>query len=349
MNANTEIEQDRVAELVDWDDFRVFLEIVRAGSFNRAATKLQMTQPTVSRRMVRLEQTIGVKLFERDRRGPTLTAQGHRIFNDASVAQASLMRASNVGRNPPSLIEGDCRILMSDGLGCYWLARFLPAFLERHPNVELKIFGNSDGVAERRESFDLEFVFREPSASELVSAKIGTQHFVPFASCDYLEKYGMPQSVDDLAQHKLIDQTIYLSEAGVWAGWAQGDALSRVVLMSNTSPIVGESMRHGAGIALLPSYAALAHDNVMPINIGVQYRSPIYVTYPREVMRKWPVRATLDFLRSYVFNSKAMPWFRDSYVAPNDSWNRLLEESLKAAIGGVPAEAAQVKHVPTRP
>lgn len=345
----TEIADDRAVDLVDWDDFRVFLEIVRAGSFNRAAVKLHMTQPTVSRRLARLEEAIGVRLFERDRRGPRLTPQGHRIFNDASVAHTSLKRAASVGSNPVPLVEGDCRILMGDGLGCYWLARFLPAFWERHPNVELKIFGNSDGIAERRESFDLEIMYHEPSASELVSTKIGMMHFVPFASREYLNKHGTPQSVDDLAHHKLIDQSVYLTDAGIWSGWTQGDAVSRVVMMSNTSPIIGEAVRHGAGIALMPTYAVLADENFIPIDIGVNFHLPVYVAYPREMTRKWAVRATLEFLRAHVFNSKVMPWFRDTYVAPNASWPKLLKESLRVALDDARPLAAPVRHTSNWP
>jgi len=87
-------EQGALAD-VDWDDFRVFLEVVRTGSFNRAATRLKMTQPTVSRRLVRLESAIGVRLFDRDRRGPRLTYEGQRIFTDANAAQTALTRAAN--------------------------------------------------------------------------------------------------------------------------------------------------------------------------------------------------------------------------------------------------------------
>src|SRR3954454_10872511 len=99
-------------EGVDWDDFRVFLEVVRTGSFNRAAAKLKMTQPTVSRRLVRLEEGIGVRLFDRDRRGPRLTGEGQRIYNDACAAQAALMRAANQVAGSSRRVEGDCKVFM---------------------------------------------------------------------------------------------------------------------------------------------------------------------------------------------------------------------------------------------
>src|ERR1700691_3046357 len=125
---------------VDWDDFRVFLEVVRSGSFNRAAIVLKMTQPTVSRRLVRLEAAIGVRLFDRDRRGPRLTYEGQRIFNDANTAQAALTRAATQASSAAARVEGDCKIFMGDGIASYWMTRFLAPFFTRYPNIEMKLF-----------------------------------------------------------------------------------------------------------------------------------------------------------------------------------------------------------------
>src|SRR6476646_1452265 len=126
---------------VDWDDFRVFLEVVRSGSFNRAATRLKMTQPTVSRRLARLENSIGVRLFDRDRRGPRMTSEGQQIYQDICAAQVALTRASSQAAAIGQRVEGDCRLFMGEGIATYWISRFLVPFFNRHPNIELKIFG----------------------------------------------------------------------------------------------------------------------------------------------------------------------------------------------------------------
>src|ERR1700743_704295 len=106
----TEMSEQIIPDGVDWDDFRVFLEVVRAGSFNRAAAKLKMTQPTVSRRLVRLERAIGVRLFDRARRGPRLTYEGQRIFNDANAAQVALTRAARQASRGVGRVQGDCKV-----------------------------------------------------------------------------------------------------------------------------------------------------------------------------------------------------------------------------------------------
>jgi DNA-binding transcriptional LysR family regulator len=335
---------------VDWDDFRVFLEVVRTGSFNRAAARLKMTQPTVSRRLVRLETAIGVRLFDRDRRGPRLTYEGQRIFTDANAAQAALTRASNQASSASGRVQGNCNIFMGDGVACYWMTRFLTPFFARYPNIELKLFGAFETPGDKREIFDLHVHYYEPAEAEPVAVKLGSMHFLPFASRDYLRLHGVPRSIDDLGRHKLLDLSAYLADMGSWSSWSRDDANKHTVLFTNLSACLGEAVRYGAGIALLPTYAPLVDDAFVPLDIGIRFQTPIFVSYQRDAAKKWPVRATIDFLRSHVFDRKNMPWFRESYVAPAEDWNkRLLTLLQEAAEPDGPRELAHRRRAPASP
>jgi DNA-binding transcriptional LysR family regulator len=316
---------------VDWDDFRVFLEVVRCGSFNRAGAKLKMTQPTVSRRLGRLEEAIGVRLFDRDRRGPRLTYEGQRIYNDACTAQAALMRAANQVSGAARRVDGDCKIFMGEGVAMYWMTRFLGSFFTRHPNIELKLFGANDPTADKRELFDLHVHYYEPSETEPIAIRLGTMHFIPFASREYLRIHGTPQSIESLARHRLLDLAVYLSDMGSWASWSRDDAGTHALLFTNLSGCLAEAVRHGAGIALLPTYAVLVDDSFVPLDVGVRFTAPIYVSYQRDSVKKWPVRTALDFLRGSVFDKKNMPWFREAYVAPELDWSKRLANFVDRA------------------
>jgi DNA-binding transcriptional LysR family regulator len=317
-------EDGSVPDETDWDNFRVFLEVVRAGSFNRAAVKLKTTQPTVSRRLNKLERSIGVRLFDRDRRGPRLTIEGQRIYNEASLAQAALMRAASQIAAAGRRVEGDCKVYMGEGVASYWMSRFLGAFFTQHPNIELKLFGANDPTVDRRELFDLHVHYYEPSEAEPIAIRLGTMHFLPFASREYLRVHGTPDDIPSLSRHRLLDLAVYLSDMGSWASWARDDSGTQALLFTNLSGCLAESVRHGAGIALLPTYAVLVDDAFVPLEVGVRFTAPIYVSYQRDAVKKWPVRTTLDFLRTHVFDKKNMPWFRESYVAPEPSWSSQL-------------------------
>ncbi|HEY1961194.1 MAG TPA: LysR family transcriptional regulator [Rhizomicrobium sp.] len=337
MNELPYTDMDEGPEGVDWDDFRVFLEVVRAGSFNRAAAKLNMTQPTVSRRLLRLEENIGVRLFDRDRRGPRLTADGQRIHNDACAAQAALMRATNQVAGIGRRVEGDCKIFMGEGVATYWMSRFLAPFFTRYPNVELKVFGANDPTADKRELFDLHVHYYEPTETEPIAVRLATLHFIPFASREYLRIHGMPQTIEALSRHRLLDLAVYLSDMGSWASWSRGDANAHALLFTNLTGCLAESVRCGAGIALLPTYAVLVDDSFVPIEIGVRFTAPMYVSYQRDAVKKWPVRTALDFMRACVFDKKNMPWFREAYVAPQMDWSKRLAMFVDRAAAPPPA------------
>jgi DNA-binding transcriptional LysR family regulator len=327
----TEFEEASGSDDLNWDDFRVFLEVVQTGSFNRAALKLNMTQATVSRRLARLESRIGVRLFDRDRRGPRLTFDGQRIYNDTNAAHFALTRAASQSSSAASRLEGECKIFMGDGLASYWMTRFLAPFFARYPGIELKLFGAYDTTADKRAIFDLQVHYYEPAETEPIALRLGTMHFMPFASRDYLNKNGIPHSVEDLRRHRLLDLAVYLSDMTSWASWSRENGGKQTALSTNLSACLGEAVRQGAGIALLPTYSPVVDPTLTPLEIGVRFQVPIFVSYQREAPKNWAVRTTIDFLRQTVFDRKNMPWFRDAYEAPTEDWRRRFSTLLLRA------------------
>jgi len=333
------------AKGVDWDDFRVFLEVVRACSFNRAASRLKMTQPTVSRRLMRLEARLGVRLFNRDRRGTNLTPEGQRIFDEASAAQVALMRAASQATVAADRLAGDCKLSVTDGIAAYWIAHFLAPFFERFPGVELQMFGAQDGNGPQPEMFDLQIHHQERNEPEPSAIRLGTVHFMPFASREYLARHGAPRSLDDLGRHRLLDFTLYLADMGSWASWARDAAAGvRTAAFTNLSAFLSEAVIRGAGIALLPTYAVLSCDNLVPLDLGLRFRTPLYLVRQHEAAKKPPVRSTVEFLRTSVFDRKAMPWFRDAFVPPAGDWHGLLADFVQQA-RGEPAQDGTVQRL----
>lgn len=327
------IAESSSADAMDWDDFRVFLEVVRHGSFNRAAVKLNMTQPTVSRRLMRLEKAIGVRLFERDRRGPRLTEEGRRIYNDANTAQTALNRAANRTSQPAKRVDGECKLFMGDGIATFWMPPFLPPFFDRYPGIELKLFGAYDSAVDKRDMFDLRMHYYEPAKSEQVSVRVATAYYIPYGSREYFRKHDMPRSVEDLGDHRLLDLAVYLADIGSLASWSRKETALRTVLFTNLSGCLVEAVRRGAGIALLPTYATAIDEAFVPLEIGLRFPIPIFIGYKRDAIEKWPVRTTLDYLRGNVFDRKNMPWFADNYIPPAADWAERYASAMKQAAG----------------
>jgi DNA-binding transcriptional LysR family regulator len=338
---NSEIAYAEITEAVqpasiDWDDFRIFLGIVQAGSLNRAAHLLGIVQPTVSRRLDRLEKALGARLFERTTAGPRLTFEGRRVLNSVSMAQLSLAQAARNAQSIGLKIEGECKIVMGDGLAAYWMPFFLTSFFERYPNVELKNFVVQEPLAGKNEIFDIHVHYYEPAEIDPVAMRIATLHFIPFASADYLKKHGTPRSMEDMREHRLLDLSLYLIDKGSWSTWWSNRTAPGTSLLTNQSAPLAEAVRRGAGIALLPTYVAVIDEAFVPLDLGVRLQLPVFLSYQREALARWPVRATLDYLRSTVFDKRLMPWFAERYESPSRRWKELFSEILAQAATGNP-------------
>jgi molybdate transport repressor ModE-like protein len=314
---------------LDWDDFRLFVAVARIGSFTRAARELRVSEPTVSRRVKRLESMLGAKLFEPGRAASQLTSEGKRILNYAIAAEHSLSRAATVRPEHDSNIGGECRISVGDGTASYWLPQFLAPFLVGNPHIELMLFTTQDRGNIKRPVFDLQIQYAEPVAPDLVPVRLGTLHFVLLATVEYLAAHGRPARTEDLARHRIIDQAIDLagkSNLSEWAGLS-----GRNALVTNSNTVLGETVCFGGGIGLLPSYATLVDPRLVPIMPDKRFSAPLFVCFERDAGKKPAVRAMIDYLKDFVFDRQRMPWFFDSFVAPQKGWKKILDACLARA------------------
>jgi DNA-binding transcriptional LysR family regulator len=303
-----------------WDDFRAFVAIADSTSIKRAATKLGTTQSALSKRLSRLEKSLNVRLIDRGPTGASLTYQGERVYFRVMTAQKELSRAASDAQSAEGRVEGDCSLLMGDGIANYWLSKFLPPFFDRYPNVELKLMLDHDIGAARNQIFDIRLHYFEPIDPAQIMKPIATVHFVPFASRDYLAKHGTPRNVSDLSSHRVLDQTQHLVGKGAWSAWFGNEILSRTALFTNQSAFLAKCVHEGVGIALMPTYMSLMDETIVPLDLNVTFPAKLFASYHRERAAKTPVKTTLDYLRTIVFNIKAMPWFTEEFQLPADGW-----------------------------
>jgi DNA-binding transcriptional LysR family regulator len=326
---HTETAQPALAGLPDWDDFRLLLAVVETGSFSRAASALNLTQPTVSRRVERLERTIGARLVDRLNNGATLTLEGLRIVEQLHVAHNAINGAVDSIRSPRALTEA-VKLFTTDGVATYWLPRFLPSLFEQCRDVELRTYTGGDAEAYQRAHFDLAIHYMEPNDPNLVATRLGTLHFVPYASQAYLTRFGQPRSAAELSRHRLLDYVLYLIDKGSWMtrmSAATGEA--RTQYFTNSSAALCEAVRQGAGIALLPTYVSVFENALMPLDIGLHFETPFWLCHPQEALAKPGAREVVHFLK-HIFNRRTMPWFAEDYV-PTMAFPRTTPEQIMAS------------------
>lgn len=309
--------EQSLAALPDWDDLRVLLSVVQTGSFSKTATTLGLTQPTVSRRVARLEKLVGAQLVERTNNGAVLTAEGQKVIEELHIAHGAINRAvfrvrSSLPRSEP------VTVLTTDGIAAYWLPHFLAYLYDRQPDFELRAITASDNTIFERTKFDVMIHYVQPNDPNLMTVRLGTLHFVPFASRDYIARHGRPRTIEDLVHHRLLDYSLYLIDKGTWMTRLPTVAdEARARLFTNSSAALAEAVRKGAGVALLPTYGLLFETGFETLDVGLHFSTPFWLCYHKEALAKQSGRIAIQFLK-HIFNRKTMPWFADDFVAPDD-------------------------------
>jgi DNA-binding transcriptional LysR family regulator len=316
----------------DWNDYRFFAAVARAGSFSAASKILGTTSQAVSSRVVQLEKRLGVRLLNRTTHGVTLTPDGERVSGRVLAAEEHLGRAAATTPDASNLIEGECRLALGDGMATYWFPQFIAGFARRHPRIALYPFASIARTASKGPHQDIQVQYTDTPDEDLVAQRVATLHFLLHASQDYLQHYGTPTTKEALAEHRFVDFTLTDSDRGTFASWT--GMADRVMVVTNAIGVQGEAVRFGAGLGLLPSYASLVYPNLVPVMSGMRFAMPVYLCFERETAKRPAVRATLDFLREHVFDRARMPWFADDFAAPETHWPVLLEGSVKRSLSG---------------
>ncbi|WFR99643.1 LysR family transcriptional regulator [Rhizobium tumorigenes] len=187
-----------------WDLYRSFLAVLQHGSLSAAARELGLTQPTIGRHIDTLEQTIGAELFTRSQLGllPTDAAADLRPYAEAlQSTAAALLRSASARRDR---VSGTVRISASEVIGVEVLPPILADLQEAHPDLTIELSASDTVEDLLHRQADIAVRMAEPSQAALVVRRIGDIPIAFFAHRHYLERHGVPTTLEELAGHRLI-------------------------------------------------------------------------------------------------------------------------------------------------
>src|ERR1700722_17710245 len=191
--------------LGDWDDVRFFLAVAKTGSFSAAATQLNTKQTTVGRRIQALERRLGAQLFDRHGMEVTPAARGVLV-----QAESMLSNATSIERHLAGLdreMAGVVRVAATEGLAAQWLMPRLTELRRRHSDIVVQVLVSDQVLDLATRQADLAIRFFRPTSNQLVAARVGQFNMSIFASPGYIEQFGLPQELDDLREHHIVDHT----------------------------------------------------------------------------------------------------------------------------------------------
>ena len=187
-----------------WDDLKLFLACAKYKSFRNAAEELGLTSTTLMRRIDRLEESIGCKLFLRDQSGLTLSDEGTAMISDVSLMERHAFNVFRRASRSSNDTTGTVRVAVTEGPGNFWILPRLIDFQKtyRKITVELRCAMEQADVA-RLES-DIAIQLEPPTNPDLIVAKLGRLHIYPFVSKDYESLHGVPKTLAELQNHRII-------------------------------------------------------------------------------------------------------------------------------------------------
>lgn len=183
---------------LDWDLVRVFLDVARTGKLAGAAERVGLDVSTISRRLDRLEDELGLTLFERGPGGVIATAAGERLLPAAEEMARAIGELGVALDAVEAEAEGVVRLTAPPGVADVFVAPALIEFHRRHPRVRIDLDASVGYADLTRGEADLALRARRPARGDLVAQKLVTTRSIPAAAPAYVDALGPVRSLDDV-------------------------------------------------------------------------------------------------------------------------------------------------------
>ncbi len=291
-------------------DLRVFVTVVRKGSFLRAAEELGMSPAFVSKRIGILEDSLGVRLFERSTRRVVITDDGEQVYGRAQRILEQLDDMLDELSERSGEPGGQLRICSSFGFGRNVVAPVIAQLAAAHPKLQIRFEVFDRLVDTVGEGFDLDVRIGDDIPPQLVARKLMDNHRILCASPDYLARHGMPRTLQDLAAHQCLAIKERDHPLGTWRLHGKnGEETVRVAgaLSTNHGEIALRWAVEGAGIVLRSLWDARAYlDDGRLLQVLPEYTQPasVWAVYPQRLAGSGRVRVCVDFLRRYLVQER---------------------------------------------
>ena len=284
---------------MDLNEISVFVKVVQAGSFTKAAAQLGIPNSTASARVSALERRLGVTLLQRTTRRLRPTEVGEAYFRRAAQGIAQIVEAETEASGSQRTPQGLLRVTAPVDLGAACLVGLVAAFRKQYPAVSLELVFTDRFVDLVAEGVDLAIRAGRLRDSALIARRIGVAHWILLAAPSYLAATGTPSHPRELIDHACLQFT----PLGI-DHWQLTDGAREInvpvprQLLANEINFAKALAVAGKGIALLPSYICHAESRagklVRVLPAWHARTDPVHLVYPGQKFVAPKVRAFAD-------------------------------------------------------
>jgi DNA-binding transcriptional LysR family regulator len=246
---------DRLANMI------AFVTVAETGSFVEAASRLHIANSVVSKRIKDLEGYLGTLLLQRTTRHVNLTEAGYAYVEHARKFLDELAEVEENLRYRNENPVGEIKISAPLSFGNKFLGPAIADFLDKYPDVTVKLIVNDRTVDIAAEGFDLAIRIGTPEDQSMFTRKLAQSRRIVVASPAYLEKHGRPKTPEDLAQHNCLSYS-GLHDGRTWPFQKDGKEFQQRVggrFMADSGTLLCEAAVRGCGITILPTFIVGEH------------------------------------------------------------------------------------------
>lgn len=292
---------------MEFRQIRLFLEIVRAGGFHRAATSLRVAQPAISVAIRKLEGELGVTLFDRGRKRVRMTAEGRVFFRRVTELEGMLRGIEQEMRELQGVERGELRLGLPSMLASHVFPEIIAGFRQSYPGLRLSIYGGGGvRIVEMIEDDEVELgiVAASQVPKDLDYRPLLREEIVACVSTDHPLSRSRFITLKELAS-----ESLFLFEKGYFQrelleSLFRGEGLQPEVLFeTNHVPLLIATTARGGGATTLLRLAAETAPGLVPLS----FEPPLFVdagiAWKRNAYVSFAARAFLEHLQPY-FTSK---------------------------------------------
>ncbi len=285
----------------DWNQARAFLATVEEGSLSAAARALGLTQPTLGRQVAALEEDLGILLFDRVGKSLVLTPSGVELLDHVRAMCDAANRISLTASGQSQTIDGQVRITASDVMSAHTLPPALERLREIAPLLEIDVVAANDIRDLQLREADIAIRHVRPEQPDLIARHVSdaTAHF--YASKNYLDRHGRPESFDGLGGHTFIgfgDNDRMIERLNAF-----GLSLTRANFRvgSESGVVAWEMARQGLGIIVMSDEVAADAPGIERILPEMEpFVFPVWLTTHRELHSSRRIRLVFDLLDDFL-------------------------------------------------
>jgi DNA-binding transcriptional LysR family regulator len=280
------------------EDIQAFVAVADAGGLSRAASRLGVSKSIVSRRLARLEKSLGASLLTRNTRGTALTEAG-ATFREHAARIAAEADAARDALSPDGSVRGRLRVALPLSFGATHFAPVLAQLASRYPELEIQASFSDRRVDLVSEGFDAAIRLGVLDDSNLVARRIAPFGGKLVASPAYLARHGSPGTIEELLEHATINRI-----NDEWPLMHEGKRITvhprNTRFTADSGAALVPAALAGIGIALLPNFLInehLASGELVPVMPDYpMLEAGVYVVRPPGGSASCKVRVLIDIM-----------------------------------------------------